>query len=645
MSNKESSGPEGTGAGDKEKVLKPEEVKAALLELKKKFSDDLIAKLGSGIKFPNSPESGAFAGREIGDVLAEFAGKTEHYEPPVVQEESTGTMPEAEKEDIPEWLKGHEGLIWKGAPVNPLWKIQGRQYENTIAISYERRGRDLKPGRSKLEQGQELAPIANSFTLDEWKIVEPIFREYEKLQEEYESSDPEISKKAKKAISEVAKEESSFRHGKSGVPPAILKKKVEEFLSQTGKTKRGFKKDAIDVDVVTQKVAEALSQLFVLNHDRGDGTDHIPQVKKGIKEIPSFQDSLRKLTTCAEDQREGNKGLSLIIGEAGVGKNEAVEYFSAQTRRPFFWFPCGRGMEAVDLVIHYEFDTKEGLKRFFTALAEGVQTPGAVVMIDEVNSLKPEVQAILHGLGDSNRSLNYDGVRIPVPDDVIIIVAGNPATYGSAGNFGQALLSRTRGQSMTMEYPALREGELMKRKEGWSQAELEEQEKQNNALRDYACDEALVLYGQLNEFSGLSDEDFTLLWNVMVNEKTHATEMVDAQKNRKLAPLLESGPKFDHIQKTLLDLRDILAIADEWRKKYGARKDGLDVIGVSMRDTIALVSAYKKDRDVKKAYLKTFDDFRLNPIEGLDVVYKRVETLIDEVLKNTSAPVVAPTTP
>jgi len=601
--------------------------------LKQKYRNEFGALTGAELIFPIGVKIGDMdvSGQSLDTVLSGFIARLDSYEPPIVENQFK-TESHIENEDIPSWLQDHKELVWHGAQDNPLWNVQGKQHKNEVVISYERRGRTLSPGRDKEEQGTGIEILKNTFNLEEWNVMKRVLGEYISLEQDLQGEDEDVRKKAKEQIFAIVKEENAYRNN-GGKIPEILMKKIEASLEDVSNKSRGFNNESIDVEVLTQNIAEILSQLLVLNRTRGDGKEKIPKINPNIKEFPSFDLNMRHLVECMSTQHDRNTGVALMIGEAGTGKNIAVEHFAANTNRPFYWFPCGRGMEAIDLVAHYEFTNEEGTKRFLTDLVRGIQTPGAVVMIDEVNSLKPEVQAMLHGLGDANRTLKYDGISIPVAEDVLIIIAGNPATYGSAGNLGEALLSRTRGHSMVMEYPALTKGELTAREENWSKEFLEQREQEDNTLKDYACDEAIVLYRELNEFSGVNEKEFALLWDVVINETTQGSKISEVENNNKLAELI-TGFAGEHVKKTLVDMRDILRIADQWRKRFEKKAGGFDIVGVSMRDTIALMRAYKKERNVRKAYLTIIDDYKKNPIDGLDVTYTAAEKLINDVLSS-----------
>lgn len=566
-----------------------------------------------------------YSGKPLDDVLAFMRSQLDQYESPADVEAAAAAESQEPRPAgaLPEWLEGHEGLIWRGTTQSTLWQADATQYGNEVRISYSRRDKVLRPGKTVREQDRTLQPINDVFTTDEWRVVKRVLDRYLQAEKDLEVGGPR-AEAARKLIYDVVREENYFKRGRVDGQPTRIAEALKQALDDTVKSVRGFKRESVDTDALVQRTADVLSQLVVLNRSRLDGQSRIPKKKPGIKENPTFRHGLQKLVRCFEEQAKHNKGMSLIIGEAGTGKNEVVEYFAACTNRPFFWFPCGKGMEAPDLVNHYEFDTKEGTQRFFTTLAQGLQTPGSVVFIDEVNALRPEVQAAFHGLGDGNRKLSFDGVEIPVAEGVLIIIGGNPATYASAGNIGQALLNRTRGQSMVMDYPAFTKSDVLRREEGHSDAVIEQMEKNNNSLLDVTADEVLILFPELPEFRTLTDAQFAVLWDCIVNSR--AERMPEALGDETLSKLVND----DNVKKTLSDLKYILTIANQWRIGY-SKLDGFD-IGLSIRDTMAVVRRYAVTRDVRKAYLDIFDDFRKNPVADLDQTHATLVKKIDAIL-------------
>jgi len=583
------------------------------------------------------------AGKTPEQVLQEIADLTHTYEPNLGEEIKA---PEQQAAVIPEWLKGHENLMWQGASDNPLWRPAIEQKGNEIIISYNRRDSVLRPGKDASSQERKMAPLNNRVSLAEWAVVGKVLNNYVEMEEKMQNPKTDRAERLeiKKKFLPILAEFNNYRvtgnkkrrpelKDKPKAEPKLIIDEVKEVVDLVKSSNLSYKKENYDVDDLTQKSADLLSQLMVLNRTRGEGRENIPSVEKtkDIKEFPSFVKILQDLSNSFDKQAKEDKGVSYMIGEAGVGKNIAAEYFAAKTNRPFYWFPCGRGMESMDLVHHYEFDSQEGTKRFMTDLSRGIQTPGAVVLVDEVNALKMEVQAMLHGLGDSNRTLKYDGVNVPVAENVLILMASNPATYGSAGNIGEALINRVGEKGITVNYPALLKGEMEAEKNNWSPEVLEEKETKDNSLREYACNEILGFYNLLPELKNIAPDKFKELWEAYVND--HSENISVLEKEAESDPMLKEllGNK-ELAAKSLKDLKTILEIGDTWRKDYSKRENGFNVVGFSLRDLISVIKTYADCRDVKQSFQQVYRYFAKNPIEGLDLQFLAIQQLLDNKL-------------
>lgn len=561
---------------------------------------------------------------------------------------------------IPDWLDDPEHpelkeLIWTGAIDNPVWDIRSDEYitqdshgkpVKNIQLSYERRGRPIRP---KDVDSRNL--IEDVFSLSEWKVLSQIVKDFSTLQNlignEELTEEVDVQKRADavEQIRTLLHEFNLYRNGQVEEFPATFLDIVKEKIDQIKKRPFGkFELDSADLDQTLElagKIAAVLSQLFILNHKRGDGRQKIPKPKPWIKETISFELALKDFSMKAARQLAlGNdniepQGANLVIGEAGVGKNELYEYFAAKTNRPFFLFSCGRGMEAIELINHYEFDTRVGTIKFLTELAEGLQTPGAVVMVDEVNSLPEPVQAILHGVADGNRCLRYDGVTIPLAEGVIVGFGANPASYGAAGDFGQALLNRTEGLGTVMDYPYLKREDLQKKVEQLSSAEAERMFTENHQ-GEWVCDEALALYQYLPIFQNnpIEDQDFELLWDAICNEQSELWE--NLEQNPRISPLITTRAGTDislrnEVVREITSILQILKIVDAWRKNYSTGKGGF-LVAPSLRTTISLVKEYANTKDIRKAFLSVFDVYRKNPRKQLQQTLNQLQLLLTNEL-------------
>jgi hypothetical protein len=570
-------------------------------------------------------------GLTLQEILKKWGRDVDAYEPnqpnDVINDKPETSLP------IPGWLKGKENLIWSGASENPLWKLGYRQDKNEgkVTIFYERGTDKLTPGQARTSQSRDIKPISGgfSFTSQEFSIFNEIYNMYLKLEADYNSDNPNNRKEARKKMLEVIQEENILRNpdrqarllNRNNVTPKqvlTLETLIIKQIEKLSKTIRGFDSNEIQIKPLVQKSAEILSQLVVLNRSRQDESAYRirDEKMKHIKSFPTFDKTMNKLSLSLKEQAKKNQGLTLLIGEAGTGKNIAVESFAYHTNRPFFWFPCARGMEAGEMLYRYEFDTSEGTKKFFTDLTKGLQTPGAVILIDEVNALKPPVQAILHGLGDGNRAITYDGHTIKVAEGVLIVLASNPATYGSAGDLGQALLSRT--DTIPVDYPKLRKGEL---EHDDYENNFTARVQRDNKLDEIAADEILTIYDILPEFKGLTPTDFELLWDTVLN---HPHEVDDISGKPELYNLFQQ----QSIKDIISDLKDILVVANEWRDKYTRKKGGFETVGFSIRDSIKVVSRYAEKRDVRQIFLAIYEGFSKNPIDGTDSQYEALKQLL-----------------
>lgn len=580
------------------------------------------------------------AGLTFSQILENWGSYVDVYEPQqpndAINDKPETSLP------IPGWLKGKEDLIWRGASENPLWDLGYHQDKNggDVTIFYVRGTDKLTPGQARTFQSRDLEPISGgfSFTSEEFSIFNKIYDMYLKLEVDYNSDNPDKRKEARRKMLEVIREENIFRDPdrqerlskRNNVTPEqvlTLETLIIKQIEKLSKTSRAFDSNKIQIKPLVQKSAEILSQLVVLNRSsRDQGAYRIsPEKMKHIKSFPTFDETMNKLSLGLEDQAKKNLGLTLLIGEAGTGKNIAVESFAYHTNRPFFWFPCARGMEAGEMLYRYEFDTREGTKKFFTDLTKGLQTPGAVILIDEVNALKPQVQAILHGLGDGNRAITYDGHTINAAEGVLIVLASNPATYGSAGNLSEALLSRTH--VIPVDYPKLHKGEL---KHDDYENNYNSNVQQNNELGEIAADEILTLYDILPELKGLTPTDFELLWDTVLN---HPYNVIDISAKPELYQLFQQKT----IKDIILDLKDILVVANEWRDRYTRKHGGFDTVGFSIRDSIKVVTRYAEIRDVRQVFLEIYEGFSKNPIDGTDAQYEALKQLLsDKVVSRNS---------
>ena len=150
-------------------------------------------------------------------------------------------------------------------------------------------------------------------------------------------------------------------------------------------------------------------------------------------------------------------------------------------------------MEREDITFVYEFDPKRGTRRVYSDLVKALQTPGAVIYFDEINTLPAGMVKLFNPLFDYRRYLTLPtGEVIKAHKEVILVGGMNPQNYLGVSELPQDI--KSRADILFIDYPPFEE-------EGGL----------------YSADEALILRDQVPELSLLSSEDFLYLWHHVVN--------------------------------------------------------------------------------------------------------------------------------
>ena len=312
-----------------------------------------------------------------------------------------------------------------------------------------------------------------------------------------------------------------------------------------------------------------------------------------FEETPWFVQNLEKFTSLVKEQLQFQDGILILEGDAGVGKNFLVEVFSALTNRPLFIIPCNSKMEKEDITFVYEFDPKRGTKRVYSDLVKALKTPGAVVYLDEINTLPASLVKIFNPLFDYRRYLVLSyGEVIKAREDVILVGGMNPQNYLGVSELPQDI--KSRADIMYVDYPPFED------EKGF-----------------YYPDEALILKDYVDEVSTLSKKEFTYLWYYVVND-------VKTELGEKL-----STPERERYVRLLFEL---LKIANEIRKAYRAYQTQQSEEPVefvfSIRDTIRCARRLKKYGNAKSVVLETIIPKISSPLER-EIVKSIVERALD----------------
>ena len=222
--------------------------------------------------------------------------------------------------------------------------------------------------------------------------------------------------------------------------------------------------------------------------------EKVPQFRAEWTYNKDIERKLAKFARLNNKQLRRRNKMTLLRGEAGTGKNVLVDIYSHFTNRPVFTFACNRRTEKEDLTFAYEFNPQEGTVRIDSKLIDALQTPGAVIVLDEINTLPEGVIKMLNSVMDYRRTLYLtDGREIEVHPNVILVGTMNPPHYIGTKKLPQEWKSRTR--AMTVDYPAF----------------------QKLGGRGYYPYEAELLSKYMSSFDGIPQQAFYDMWDSVAN--------------------------------------------------------------------------------------------------------------------------------
>ncbi len=298
------------------------------------------------------------------------------------------------------------------------------------------------------------------------------------------------------------------------------------------------------------------------------------------EETPWFVQNLEKFTSLVKEQLEFKEGILILEGDAGVGKNFLIEVFCALTERPLFIVPCNSKMEKEDITFVYEFDPRRGTRRVYSDIVRALRTPGAVIYLDEINTLPPSLVKIFNPLFDYRRYLVLSyGEKVKAEEEVILLGGMNPQNYLGVSELPQDI--KSRADVMFVDYPPFED------ERGF-----------------YYPDEALILKDYVPSLAQLGREDFTYLWYLVVNE-------VQTQRGKELLT--------DERERDINLLFELLKIANEIRKAYRMYQTQQSEEPVefvfSIRDTIRCARRLRKYGSAKKAVEETIIPKISSPLE------------------------------
>jgi len=172
--------------------------------------------------------------------------------------------------------------------------------------------------------------------------------------------------------------------------------------------------------------------------------NNLPHLDNRTVITESIEHRLSKRGRILSQQQQYKQGIMIVESEAGTGKNFKCDILGHLTNREIFDISCNEYMEKEDLLFSPEIDN-DGTHRKPSNLIKGLQTPGSIIVLDEINTLKPWVSKLLNPLLDGRRYINDPQMgRIYVHPSVLIVGLMNPRYYRGTKELPQEVVSRAR---------------------------------------------------------------------------------------------------------------------------------------------------------------------------------------------------------
>jgi nitric oxide reductase NorQ protein len=116
-----------------------------------------------------------------------------------------------------------------------------------------------------------------------------------------------------------------------------------------------------------------------------------------------------------------------VQGPKGCGKTSLAQYFAALYQRRFWGEACNLKEDAVELLSRREYIQGKGTITLPTTLTRALQTPGCVVLLDEVNRfLDPRAPNALFNLLDHRHEAPVEGLgQVVVASGVVLFLTLN----------------------------------------------------------------------------------------------------------------------------------------------------------------------------------------------------------------------------
>lgn len=184
----------------------------------------------------------------------------------------------------------------------------------------------------------------------------------------------------------------------------------------------------------------------------------IPDISSKIAIDKDMISYLKPILDAMQTQCIDQDWIDLLEWESWVGKNVLIDVIAHYLDRPVFTFACNRQVEKQDLT-YLRLVDEHGTYKLNSLVYEAIQTPGAILIFDEINTLPPAVAKMLNWLFDYRRNLSFAHVNGKNKAEKWVVMFGtcNPLWYEWTEKLAQDL--KTRIRRIYINYPAFESNE------------------------------------------------------------------------------------------------------------------------------------------------------------------------------------------
>jgi len=363
-----------------------------------------------------------------------------------------------------------------------------------------------------------------------------------------------------------------------------LSAEIDQYTNSEGILSRvpeGTAEKIEDTEDFSERVADIIRTVQYLREVDEGGAEFIPPLDRNYKMTPfikrkfaefaqlmnrqmgignnAYLEELVKNEQAPDWEHLSAKGMTVMVGPRGTGKNKLVDHYATVSNRPLFRYACSPDKEERDLTYDVELQDGEVVKvptRILTAIA----TENAILELDEINLLRPNVAKFFNSLFDGDRAVFLNDQVIRAAKGVCFVGLMNPADYNGVEDLPETIDDRSN--IMTLGYPPLKERD------------------RNTGQETFTYDEALILKNNISALQDLSDTQFIQIWDRVVNGEGS----IDVQPET---------------SKIIKDLKNIVLIANRTRQTVEAYKtrsgDARMERDISLRGTGEVAKFYSEN--------------------------------------------------